>query len=49
MDLQLTTHFYLSEFTRSTTAQSKGIDNTPSLEVVKPLPASARTLADLDR
>ena len=37
MDLQLTTHFYLSEFTRSTTAQSKGIDNTPSLEVVNNL------------
>ena len=37
MDLQLTTHFYLSEFTRSTTAQSKGIDNTPSLEVVSNL------------
>ena len=37
MDLQLTTHFYLSEFTRLTTAQSKGIDNTPSLEVVNNL------------
>ena len=37
MDIQLTTHFYLSEFTRSATAQSKGIDNTPSLEVVSNL------------
>ena len=37
MDIQLTTHFYLSEFTRSATAQSKGLDNTPSLEVVSNL------------
>ena len=35
--LQLTTHFYLSEFTRSSTAQEKGIDNTPSLEAVSNL------------
>ena len=37
MDIQLTTHFYLSEFTRSETAQAKGIDNTPSLEAVSNL------------
>ena len=37
MYLQLTTHFTLSEFTRSETAQAKGIDNTPSLEAVSNL------------
>ena len=37
MDIQLTTHFTLSEFTRSSTAQEKGIDNTPSLEAVSNL------------
>ena len=37
MDIQLTTHFTLSEFTRSETAQAKGIDNTPSLEAVSNL------------
>ena len=35
--LQLTTHFTLSEFIRSEKAQSKGIDNTPSLEAVSNL------------
>ena len=37
MYLQLTTHFTLSEFIRSETAQAKGIDNTPSLEAVSNL------------
>ena len=37
MDIQLTTHFTLSEFIRSETAQAKGIDNTPSLEAVSNL------------
>ena len=35
--MQLTKHFILSEFTRSSTAQEKGIDNTPSLEAVSNL------------
>lgn len=33
-DIQLTHHFKLSEFTKSETAQSEGIDNTPSAEEV---------------
>ena len=37
MDIQLTTHFTLSDFIRSETAQAKGIDNTPSLEAVSNL------------
>lgn len=36
-DIQLTRHFMLSEFLRSSTAESNGIDNTPSLEVVSNL------------
>lgn len=36
-DIQLTTHFRLSEFLRSETASARGIDNTPSLEVVSNL------------
>lgn len=32
-------HFTLSEFTRSTTARQKGIDNTPSAEIVARLTA----------
>ena len=35
--MRLTKHFTLSEFTRSSTAQEKGIDNTPSLEAVSNL------------
>lgn len=31
---KLTTHFTLAEFTRSATALSKGIDNTPSNEAI---------------
>lgn len=33
-DIQLTEHFKLSEFTRSSTAASRGIDNTPSKEII---------------
>lgn len=36
-DIQLSTHFKLSEFLRSETAARRGIDNTPSLEVVSNL------------
>ena len=36
-DIQLTTHFSLSEFLKSSTASARGIDNTPSLEVVSNL------------
>lgn len=36
-DIQLSTHFKLSEFLRSETASARGIDNTPSLEVVSNL------------
>lgn len=36
-DIQLTKHFYLSEFTKSSTASRNRIDNTPSLEVVSNL------------
>lgn len=36
-DIQLSKHFKLSEFTKSTTATAKGIDNTPSLEIVSKL------------
>lgn len=36
-DIQLTRHFMLSEFIKSDTASSKGIDNTPSLSVVSNL------------
>jgi len=35
--IQLTKHFYLSEFIRSGVAQAHGIGNTPSLEVVSNL------------
>lgn len=33
-DIQLTKHFMLSEFIKSSTAEAHGIDNTPTLEVV---------------
>lgn len=36
-DVQLSKHFKLSEFIKSSTASAKGIDNTPSLEVVSNL------------
>ena len=36
-DIQLTPHFRLSEFLKSSTASARGIDNTPSLEVVSNL------------
>lgn len=36
-DIQLSTHFKLSEFLRSETASARGIDNTPSIEVVSNL------------
>lgn len=33
-DIQLTPHFKLSEFTKSSTASARGIDNTPPKEVI---------------
>ena len=36
-DINLSPHFRLSEFTRSSTATRLGIDNTPSREQVKNL------------
>ena len=36
-DIQLTSHFRLSEFIKSPTAAAKGIDNTPSLTSVSNL------------
>ena len=36
-DIYLTSHFKLSEFTESPTAQTYGIDNSPSPEIVKNL------------
>lgn len=36
-DIQLSKHFKLSEFLRSETAVRRGIDNTPSIEVVSNL------------
>ena len=33
-DIQLSEHFKLSEFVRSSTATARGIDNTPTLDVV---------------
>lgn len=36
-DIQLSKHFKLSEFTRSSTATKYGIDNTPPLEVISNL------------
>ena len=36
-DIQLSKHFKLSEFIKSSTASAKGIDNTPSLEIVSKL------------
>lgn len=36
-DIQLSKHFKLSEFIKSPTASAKGIDNTPSLEIVSNL------------
>lgn len=41
---RLSEHFLLSEFTRSATAQARGIDNTPSLQHVANLRQLARTL-----
>lgn len=36
-DQQLTPHFKLSEFTKSSTASARKIDNTPSLDVISNL------------
>lgn len=36
-DIQLSPHFRLSEFLKSSTASARGIDNTPSIEVVSNL------------
>lgn len=43
-DKQLTPHFKLSEFTRSATAESRGIDNTPDSEHLTNLINLANTL-----
>lgn len=43
-DEQLSQHFWLSEFTQSQTAQRRGIDNTPSFEVVQNLRRLAAAL-----
>lgn len=40
--MQLTKHFWLSEFTRSQTATRKNIDNTPSMEIIQNLEKTAR-------
>jgi hypothetical protein len=40
--MKLTKHFQLSEFTASQTAERKGIDNTPSEEII----ANLRTLCE---
>lgn len=40
-DIQLSPHFWLSEFTDSQTAARKGIDNTPSVEIVSELKRTA--------
>ena len=37
MDIQLTSHFRLSEFTRSTTATTRGIPNIPTIEAISNL------------
>lgn len=37
MDIQLTPHFRLSEFTSSTTATTRGIPNTPTIEAISNL------------
>lgn len=36
-DIQLSPHFKLNEFLKSSTASARGIDNTPSIEVVSNL------------
>ena len=36
-DVQLSRHFWLSEFTRSATAIKRGIDNTPDIEDIESL------------
>lgn len=38
-DIQLSKHFKLSEFTKSSTASARKIDNTPSLDVISNLQA----------
>ena len=38
-DIQLSEHFKLSEFVRSATATARGIDNTPTTEVIVALTA----------
>lgn len=45
-DIQLTCHFMLSEFTKSSTAEAKGIDNTPSLEVISNLQYLCREILE---
>lgn len=42
--MQLTTHFKLSEFTRSNKAQQLGLDNTPTAAAMLNLPRTARML-----
>lgn len=45
-DIQLTRHFMLSEFIKSSTAEAHGIDNTPSLEVVSNLQFLCREILE---
>ncbi|MBM3460756.1 MAG: peptidase M15 [Armatimonadetes bacterium] len=42
--MQLTDHFHLSEFTASETAERRGIDNTPSAEIIEALRRTAQGL-----
>ena len=42
--MKLTDHFWLSEFTESQTATRKGIDNTPSDEIVQTLRHTAQQM-----
>lgn len=46
MDMRLTEHFTLEEMVRSATAARKGIDNTPSAEVVDNLGALCRNVLE---
>ena len=46
-DIRLSPNFYLSEFTRSTTAINLGIDNTPNQEQLRNLKALAQALEEV--
>lgn len=45
-DIQLSKHFKLSEFIKSSTASAKGIDNTPSQEVISNLKALCQNVLE---